>query len=150
MRRSQTISSISKGWRGSIPFRMDVMSFTRSSMKSGLQLRNMRTITSQNDVGLQPYITMEIYGRLKAAFREYRDLRKGAQAHGAGLSTQSFSILAGLAITLQTVPSRCTRQFNTMDGLDRIQTDTRPAPESIASSRASMWRRTYPLGTLRI
>ncbi|HMK31929.1 MAG TPA: hypothetical protein VK473_19765 [Terriglobales bacterium] len=27
-------------------------------------------------VGLQPYITMEIYGRLKAAFREYRRLRQ--------------------------------------------------------------------------
>jgi hypothetical protein len=27
-------------------------------------------------VGLQPYITMEIYGRLKASFREYRDLRQ--------------------------------------------------------------------------
>jgi hypothetical protein len=26
-------------------------------------------------VGLQPYITLEIYGRLKSAFREYRDLR---------------------------------------------------------------------------
>jgi hypothetical protein len=26
-------------------------------------------------VGLQPYITMEIYGRLKAAFRQYRQLR---------------------------------------------------------------------------
>ena len=26
-------------------------------------------------VGLQPYITMEVYGRLKAAFREYRQLR---------------------------------------------------------------------------
>ena len=25
-------------------------------------------------VGLQPYITMEVYGRLKAAFREYREL----------------------------------------------------------------------------
>lgn len=27
-------------------------------------------------VGLQPYITMEVYGRLKAAFREYRQLQK--------------------------------------------------------------------------
>ena len=26
-------------------------------------------------VGLQPYITMEVYGRLKAALREYRQLR---------------------------------------------------------------------------
>ena len=26
-------------------------------------------------VGLQPYITMEVYGRLKASFREYRQLR---------------------------------------------------------------------------
>ncbi len=27
-------------------------------------------------VGLQPYITMEVYGRLKVAFREYRQLQK--------------------------------------------------------------------------
>src|SRR5215831_7733866 len=27
-------------------------------------------------VGLQPYITMEVYGRLKSAWREYRQLRK--------------------------------------------------------------------------
>ena len=30
-------------------------------------------------VGLQPYITMEVYGRLKAAFREYRQLRASHQ-----------------------------------------------------------------------
>jgi hypothetical protein len=30
-------------------------------------------------VGLQPYITMEVYGRLKAAFREYRQLRAAHQ-----------------------------------------------------------------------
>jgi len=30
-------------------------------------------------VGLQPYITMEVYGRLKAAFREYRQLLKTHQ-----------------------------------------------------------------------
>lgn len=30
-------------------------------------------------VGLQPYITMEVYGRLKAAFREYRKLRAAHQ-----------------------------------------------------------------------
>lgn len=30
-------------------------------------------------VGLQPYITMEIYGRLKAAFREYRQRRTSHQ-----------------------------------------------------------------------
>jgi len=31
------------------------------------------------NVGLQPYITMEIYERLKAAFRDYRGLKKGRQ-----------------------------------------------------------------------
>jgi hypothetical protein len=31
-------------------------------------------------VGLQPYITMEVYGRLKAGFREYRRLRERHQA----------------------------------------------------------------------
>lgn len=30
-------------------------------------------------VGLQPYITMEVYGRLKAAFREYRQLQASHQ-----------------------------------------------------------------------
>ena len=30
-------------------------------------------------VGLQPYITMEVFGRLKAAFREYRHLREQHQ-----------------------------------------------------------------------
>jgi len=30
-------------------------------------------------VGLQPYITMEVYGRLKAAFREYRQLHAAHQ-----------------------------------------------------------------------
>lgn len=30
-------------------------------------------------VGLQPYITMEVYGRLKAAFREYRQKREAHQ-----------------------------------------------------------------------
>jgi hypothetical protein len=30
-------------------------------------------------VGLQPYITMEIFGRLKSAFREYRNLREAHQ-----------------------------------------------------------------------
>jgi hypothetical protein len=30
-------------------------------------------------VGLQPYITMEVYGRLKAAFREYRKLKSDHQ-----------------------------------------------------------------------
>lgn len=30
-------------------------------------------------VGLQPYITMEVYGRLKAAFREYRQRREAHQ-----------------------------------------------------------------------
>lgn len=33
-------------------------------------------------VGLQPYITMEVYGRLKAAFREYRKLKSDHQATG--------------------------------------------------------------------
>jgi len=34
-------------------------------------------------VGLQPYITMEIYGRLKAAFREYRQMKASHQPTAA-------------------------------------------------------------------
>lgn len=40
-------------------------------------------------VGLQPYIVMEIYGRLKAAFREYRHLKA---AHKTTLPTQQTII----------------------------------------------------------
>ena len=40
-------------------------------------------------VGLQPYITMEVYGRLKAAFREYRQLQA---AHEATASVQQAII----------------------------------------------------------
>src|ERR1700683_5848662 len=35
-------------------------------------------------VGLQPYITMEVYGRLKAALREYRQRRGGPPLTGTG------------------------------------------------------------------
>src|SRR5258708_13567649 len=35
-------------------------------------------------VGLQPYIVAEIYGRLKAAFREYRQLKASHQPTAAG------------------------------------------------------------------
>ncbi|HTW57425.1 MAG TPA: hypothetical protein VMD99_04820 [Terriglobales bacterium] len=34
-------------------------------------------------VGLQPYITMEVYGRLKAAFRQYREMRAAHQPTAA-------------------------------------------------------------------
>jgi hypothetical protein len=33
-------------------------------------------------VGLQPYIVMEVFGRLKAAFREYRNLRQAQKPTG--------------------------------------------------------------------
>src|SRR6202041_3281041 len=41
-------------------------------------------------VGLQPYITMEVYGRLKAAFREYRQRRATHQPTAAGGATVIF------------------------------------------------------------
>jgi len=34
-------------------------------------------------VGLQPYITIEVYGRLKSAFRQYRQLKKDGKPTGA-------------------------------------------------------------------
>jgi hypothetical protein len=50
------------------------------------KLYEKRASTTENpdqylpeQVGLQPYITMEVYGRLKAAFREYRRLRQAHQ-----------------------------------------------------------------------
>ena len=50
-------------------------------------------------VGLQPYITMEVYGRLKAAFREYRHRRDAHQPTASGRTCDNF--LRGLARTLR-------------------------------------------------
>ena len=44
-------------------------------------------------VGLQPYITMEVYGRLKAAFREYRQLK--AAHHPTASVEQAIIFYAG-------------------------------------------------------
>ena len=44
-------------------------------------------------VGLQPYITMEVYGRLKAAFREYRQRRAAHQPTAA--TEQAIIFYAG-------------------------------------------------------
>jgi hypothetical protein len=44
-------------------------------------------------VGLQPYITMEVYGRLKAAFREYRQLKAEQQPTDA--TEQAIIFYAG-------------------------------------------------------
>src|ERR1700692_1543007 len=44
-------------------------------------------------VGLQPYITMEVYGRLKAAFREYRELK--AWHHPTASVEQAIILYAG-------------------------------------------------------
>jgi len=41
-------------------------------------------------VGLQPYIAMEVYGRLKSAFREYRRLQASHQPTGAVEQTAIF------------------------------------------------------------
>ena len=41
-------------------------------------------------VGLQPYITMEVYGRLKAALREYRDLKTAGKDTRAVEQTAVF------------------------------------------------------------
>jgi hypothetical protein len=50
-------------------------------------------------VGLQPYITMEVYGRLKAAFREYR---QRVAAHQPTLAVQqAIIILCGMAGALR-------------------------------------------------
>src|SRR5579863_6290444 len=44
-------------------------------------------------VGLQPYITMEVYGRLKAAFREYRQMK--AAHHPTASVEQAIIFYAG-------------------------------------------------------
>ena len=50
-------------------------------------------------VGLQPYIVMEVFGRLKAAFREYRNLRQAQKPTGSGPAGHHF--LRRMARTLR-------------------------------------------------
>jgi len=64
-------------------------------------------------VGLQPYITMEIYGRLKAAFREYRTLQA---VHKPTLAVQRAIILyagwLGHYVADASQPLHTTIQYN--------------------------------------
>jgi hypothetical protein len=46
----------------------------RADEAAGIKPADGETLTPEH-VGMQPYITMEVYGRLKAAFREYRHLQ---------------------------------------------------------------------------
>jgi len=60
---------------------LDPLPPTRYEFYRRLYEKRAATSTNPDDylperVGLQPYITMEAYGRLKAAFREYRSLRQ--------------------------------------------------------------------------
>ena len=68
MLRSRIILLISNGSRGWIRFRPAATSFTANSTKSGQQPRTIPDDYLPERVGLQPYITMEVFGRLKAAF----------------------------------------------------------------------------------
>jgi len=89
-------------------------------------------------VGLQPYITMEVYGRLKAAFREYRKLKADHQPT-APVSRPSFSMQAGWVTTLLTGRSRCIRQSNTTAGWGRIRTGIRRCMTSMLSRDSLCW-----------
>jgi hypothetical protein len=64
-------------------------------------------------VGLQPYITMEVYGRLKAAFREYR---KRVKAHQPTLAVQQaiifYSAWLGHYVADGSQPLHTTIQYN--------------------------------------
>ena len=76
-------------------------------------------------IGFQPYITIEVFDRLKVAFREYRH----AQAEGARRPTRRpmrFFTQAGSATTSATAPTRCTPRSNTTAGWGRIPRATPP------------------------
>src|ERR1700693_5346862 len=54
-------------------------------------------------VGLQPYITMEVYGQLKAAFREYRQLKADHQP----TASVEEAIIFYWGVMIRTVMRRC-------------------------------------------
>ena len=57
-------------------------------------------------VGLQPYIVMEVFGRLKAAFREYRQMRQ--LHHPTGPMERAIVFYADIH---QPRGSECNRRF---------------------------------------
>ena len=92
-------------------------------------------------VGLQPYITLEIFGRLKAAFREYRRLRELTSTYWRRWSTPSCFMPDGSVITWPMAPSLCTPPFNTTAGWDRILTDIRRSTEFMLFLKLLTWHR---------
>ncbi|MGO9085248.1 MAG: nuclease [Candidatus Sulfotelmatobacter sp.] len=77
---------------------LDPLPRTRYEFLRKLYERRASTTDHPDDylpehVGLQPYITMEVYGRLKAAFREYRQRLAAHQPTGA--TEQAIIFYAG-------------------------------------------------------
>jgi hypothetical protein len=86
-------------------------------------------------VGLQPYITIEIFGRLMAAFREYRHLRESQQATAP--AEHAIVFYAGwLGHYVAMVPNHCTPQLATTDGSGRTRKATLPSTEFTPRSKA--------------
>ncbi len=67
-------------------------------------------------VGLQPYITMEVYGRLKARVPRVPATAGGASADPGGATSNHFLRSMAWATTWPTDRNRCTPRFNTTDG----------------------------------
>src|SRR5215470_4418346 len=78
-------------------------------------------------VGLQPYITMELYGRLKAAFREYRKLKLASQpTQAAEAAAVFYAGWLGHYVADASQPLHCTVKYDGWSG---------PNPEGYTTAR---------------
>ena len=89
-------------------------------------------------VGLQPYIVMEIFGRLKNSFRNI-DSFGIATSRQILSSTRSFSTPGGWVITSRTDRSRSIPPFTTMVGSAQIRKATLLTEAFMLSSRPPMF-----------
>ena len=70
-----------------------------------------------NNIGLQPYIVMEVYGRLKVALREYRKLKKAGQpTRGAETAAIVYAGWLGHYVADASQPLHCTIYYDGWSG----------------------------------
>ena len=102
---------------------------TDAEKKAAEQLR-------PDDIGLQPYITMEIYGRLKAALREYRKLKL---AHQPTQSAEAAAIFyagwLGHYVADAAQPLHCTIYYNGWSGANPNGYTTTPGIHSLFETK---------------
>lgn len=93
--------------------------FVRALMEAQKAHPEMATVLTPEKVGLQPYVTLEVYQRLKAAMREYRGIVAGNKdTRPVELAIEFYCGWLGHYVGDGSMPLHTSSQYNGWTGLN--------------------------------